>query len=61
MNRNDRNAEFEGVVNAHWADVLRLGILMFADETEAEDVAQETFFKAYTAWHIPRPTRVKNR
>ena len=44
------NEEFEGVVNAHWADVLRLGILMFADETEAEEVAQQTFFNAYTAW-----------
>lgn len=46
----NRNEEFEGVVNAHWADVLRLGIVMFADETEAEEVAQQTFFKAYTAW-----------
>ena len=46
----NRNEEFEGVVNAHWADVFRLGILMFADETEAEEVAQQTFFKAYTAW-----------
>lgn len=46
----NRNEEFEGVVNAHWADVLRLGILMFADETEAEEVAQQTFFNAYAAW-----------
>lgn len=46
----DRNDEFEDVVDAHWGDVLRLGILMFADETEAEEVAQQTFFKAYTAW-----------
>ncbi len=55
MNTNEifemnRNEEFEGVVKAHWADVLRLGILMLADETEAEEVAQQTFFKAYTAW-----------
>ena len=46
----NRNEEFEGVVNSHWADVLRLCILMFADETEAEEVAQQTFFRAYTAW-----------
>ena len=46
----NRNEEFEGVVNDHWAEVFRLGILMFADETEAEEVAQQTFFKAYTAW-----------
>ena len=46
----NRNEEFEGAVHAHWADVFRLGILMFADETEAEEVAQQTFFKAYIAW-----------
>lgn len=46
----NKNEEFEGVVNTHWADVLRLCILMFADETEAEEAAQQTFFKAYTAW-----------
>jgi RNA polymerase sigma-70 factor (ECF subfamily) len=48
MNREEK--EFESVVAAHWADVLRLCILMFADETEAEEVAQQTFFRAYTAW-----------
>lgn len=47
MNRHD---EFENAISAHWADIVRLGILMFADETEAEEVAQQTFFKAYTAW-----------
>lgn len=46
----NRNEEFEDVMHAHWADIFRLGILMFADETEAEEVAQQTFFKAYTAW-----------
>ncbi len=55
MNKNEesdmnRNEEFEGVVNAHWADVFRLAILMLSDETEAEEVAQQTFFNAYTAW-----------
>ena len=37
-------------MQAHWADVVRLGIAMFADETEAEEAAQQTFFKAYKAW-----------
>ncbi|MDV6029892.1 MAG: sigma-70 family RNA polymerase sigma factor [Phycisphaera sp. RhM] len=46
----NRNEEFEDVVNSYWTDIVRLGILMFADETEAEEVAQQTFFKAYTAW-----------
>ncbi|MEZ6067992.1 MAG: sigma-70 family RNA polymerase sigma factor [Planctomycetaceae bacterium] len=48
--RSNRSKEFEGVVKAHWADVFRLGILMLGDETEAEEIAQQTFFKAYTAW-----------
>ena len=46
----DKHQEFERVVEDHWADIVRLGILMFADEGEAEEVAQQTFFKAYTAW-----------
>ena len=46
----NRNEEFESVLNAHWADVIRLGIQMFSDETEAEEVAQQTFFRAYVAW-----------
>ncbi|MCA9059765.1 MAG: sigma-70 family RNA polymerase sigma factor [Planctomycetaceae bacterium] len=46
----NRSEEFEGVVNAHWADILRLGVLMLSDEAEAEEVAQQTFFNAYTAW-----------
>jgi RNA polymerase sigma-70 factor (ECF subfamily) len=46
----NRNEEFGDVMSAHWADVVRLGILMFGDETEAEEVAQQTFFNAYHAW-----------
>lgn len=48
MNRKEK--EFESVLTAHWADVFRLCLLMFPDETEAEEAAQQTFFKAYTAW-----------
>lgn len=48
MNRQEN--EFESVLTAHWADVFRLCLLMFPDETEAEEAAQQTFFKAYTAW-----------
>lgn len=47
MNSND---DFENALSDHWADVFRLGILMFSDETEAEEVAQQTFFRAYNAW-----------
>jgi RNA polymerase sigma-70 factor, ECF subfamily len=47
---NKRETEFESVLTAHWADVLRLCLGMFADVTEAEEAAQQTFFKAYTAW-----------
>ena len=45
-----KEKEFESLLTAHWADVFRLCLGMFADETEAEEVAQQTFFKAYTAW-----------
>jgi len=48
MNRKEK--EFESVLTAHWADVFRLCLLMFPDETEAEEAAQQTFFKAYTEW-----------
>ena len=44
------NEAFEGVVQTHWADVLRLCILTLTDETEGEEAAQQTFFRAYTAW-----------
>lgn len=47
---NSQENEFESVLTAHWADVFRLCLLMFPDETEAEEAAQQTFFKAYTAW-----------
>lgn len=47
---NSQENEFESVLTAHWADVFRLCLLMFPDESEAEEAAQQTFFKAYTAW-----------
>ncbi len=47
---NSKDKEFESVLTAHWADVLRLCLVMFSDETEAEEAAQQTFFKAYAAW-----------
>lgn len=45
-----KNEAFEQALHDHWAEILRLGILMLADETEAEEAAQQTFFKAYSAW-----------
>lgn len=55
MDRNDEpemseNENFDGVVQTHWAEILRLCILTLADETEGEEAAQQTFFKAYIAW-----------
>lgn len=45
-----RREAFEQALQDHWAEILRLGILMLADETEAEEAAQQTFFQAYSAW-----------
>lgn len=42
--------EFEAVLEAHWASVLRLGRRMTGDPNEAEEIAQHTFFLAYRAW-----------
>ena len=42
--------EFETIMEAHWASVLRLGFRMTGDQNEAEEIAQHTFFLAYRAW-----------
>jgi RNA polymerase sigma-70 factor, ECF subfamily len=42
--------EFEAILEAHWASVLRLGLRMTGDQNEAEEIAQHTFFLAYRAW-----------
>lgn len=44
---NKSETEFKSVLIAHWADVLRLCLGIFADETEAEEAAQQTFFEAH--------------
>ncbi len=41
---------FETLIDAHWARVLGLALRMTGDRTEAEEIAQQTFFNAYRAW-----------
>lgn len=45
-----RSEAFEQALHDHWAEILRLGTLMLADATEGEEAAQQTFFRAYSAW-----------
>ncbi len=54
----DTAERLEGWVRQHQAIVYRAAWLILRDEAAAEDVAQETFLRAYrtpTAWS-PRPT-----
>jgi RNA polymerase sigma factor (sigma-70 family) len=42
-------AAFEALVQTHWHIALRVAFLVVGDRTEAEDVTQEAFVKAYHA------------
>lgn len=41
---------FEPVIDAHWRTILNLAVRMTGDRVEGEEIAQETFFRAYRAW-----------
>ncbi|MEC7583040.1 MAG: sigma-70 family RNA polymerase sigma factor [Planctomycetota bacterium] len=41
---------FEPVIDAHWRKILNLAVRMTGDRVEGEEIAQETFFRAYRAW-----------
>lgn len=43
-------SEFETVIEAHWATVLRLSLRMTGNRGDAEEITQQTFFLAYRAW-----------
>lgn len=48
---NSNNLDFQETLEAHWGSIFQLGLRMFGNASEAEEVAQQTFFKAYLAWH----------
>jgi RNA polymerase sigma factor (sigma-70 family) len=47
--KNGDVAAFEAMVQTHWQIALRVAFLVVGDQTEAEDVTQEAFVKAYHA------------
>jgi RNA polymerase sigma-70 factor (ECF subfamily) len=58
--RQGDQAAWEDLMRAHQEPVFRLAYLLLGDPDEAEDVAQETFLRAYKAldgFHTERPLR----
>jgi RNA polymerase sigma-70 factor (ECF subfamily) len=51
-------ASFSSIVERHWNMVVALALSRVADPTEAEDIAQESFLKAYSQLHgLRNPSR----
>ena len=44
------NLDFPETLRTHWASIYQLGLRMFGNPTDAEEMAQQTFFRAYIAW-----------
>lgn len=47
--RDDQDA-FEAAVGTHYPNLVRRLVLVLGDERDAEDVAQEAYFKAFRSW-----------
>lgn len=41
---------FPEILETHWSPIFQLGLRMFGNPTDAEEMAQQTFFQAYLAW-----------
>ena len=41
---------FPEILETHWCPIFQLGLRMFGNPTDAEEMAQQTFFQAYLAW-----------
>ncbi len=50
-----KRAAFEAEALPHLDTVYRVGLRLAGDETQAEDLVQETMLKAYRSWHQFRP------
>jgi RNA polymerase sigma-70 factor (ECF subfamily) len=50
-----KRAGFEAEALPHLDTVYRVGLRLTGDETQAEDLVQETMLKAYRSWHQYRP------
>lgn len=50
-----RDRSFERVALQHIADVRRFALSLTRDETDADDVVQDTFLRAHRSWHTFAP------
>ncbi len=50
MGMDQNPPSFEPILDAHWGKILGLAVRMAGDAHEGEEIAQETFFRAYQAW-----------
>ena len=50
-----KRAAFEAEALPHLDTVYRVGLRLAGDETQAEDLVQETMLKAFRSWHQYRP------
>jgi RNA polymerase sigma-70 factor (ECF subfamily) len=50
VSRRDLTDTFEQAVVPHYASLVRRLSLVLGDEAEAQDVAQETYLRAYRSW-----------
>jgi RNA polymerase sigma-70 factor (ECF subfamily) len=51
----DKRRAFEAEALPHLDSVYRVAFRLAGDETQAEDLVQETMLKAYRSWHQYRP------
>lgn len=51
----DKRRAFEEEALPHLDSVYRVALRLAGDETQAEDLVQETMLKAYRSWHQYRP------
>jgi len=51
----DKRRAFEAEALPHLDTVYRVALRLAGDETQAEDLVQETMLKAYRSWHQYRP------
>ena len=55
LNRLDQDGRFEREALPWLDDVYRFALSLTRDETDAEDVVQDTFLRAYKSWHTYEP------
>jgi RNA polymerase sigma-70 factor (ECF subfamily) len=55
LHQRDQNERFEREALPWLDDVYRFALSLTRDETDAEDVVQDTFLRAYKSWHTFTP------